>query len=453
MVLAVLFAGLVRSADPTRPDFQRSLWSGPFAPQLASGRVHPQLAPLAEVSGGYELDRSSAPNWSELRAGRGFAGYGLARALRMLLDVLGGLAALHDTQTEGGSGFVHGEVVPELMRVDRQGVLRLLPLAPWHWQPVPTAPARERVGHLAPERLLGDAIDCRADVFSAGVLLWEALAGRRLFEQDSSDQIVTRLFGGKVKLPELPPELAWAAALEGVAMKAMSIDPEQRYADCAELALAIETAAHGHLASHADVAAYFALPLPHVNAMPARLPPPPRLPTPGAFRAIHKSSLSALVAPSAAPASPEVEVERPESKPRARRAAWMATVLAALAVVLGIAAFAQRDRIRASASQAFPAAPAAAPAHVAPPAALPSTPAPEPAVSAAPSASAPGGASAVPEVPASPEPRVTPERSTKAHGTPAARDSKPKAAPKTVKSQAPGKSPRVRDNEAEQYGI
>ena len=150
----------------------------------------------------------------------------------MLLDALAGLSALEDTRTSKGQPFVHGELVPAMLRVDHTGVARLIPLAPWHWSEPGTLPAAERCGHLAPERLLGDAIDARSDVFSAGTLLWEALAGRRLFETDSVDTIVMRLMGDKVTLPQLPPELSWAVPLKAVAMCALSVDPEQRFANC-----------------------------------------------------------------------------------------------------------------------------------------------------------------------------------------------------------------------------
>ncbi|HEX3773763.1 MAG TPA: hypothetical protein VHV51_04815, partial [Polyangiaceae bacterium] len=290
---------MVRSADPTRPDLERSLWSGPFVPQLALGRVHPQLAPLCEAGDGYALDLTAAGDWFELPAERGFAGYGLSRALCMLLDLLGGLSALHDTRSASGEDFVHGELTPSLMRVDRSGVARLFPIAPRHWQKSAHELAPEIVGYLAPERLLGDEIDRRADVFGIGVLLWEALAGRRLFEHASAEEIVMRLMGGKVLLPELPPELAWAIPLKAVAMRALSVDPEQRFADCAELASAIEAAARPRVASHAEVAAYFAAP----PATPRLSPAPPRFPklreVEEEFQSAHKSSLSALVAPAA----------------------------------------------------------------------------------------------------------------------------------------------------------
>jgi eukaryotic-like serine/threonine-protein kinase len=311
----------------------------PFTVQLALSRVHPHLVALERTVGGYAPPREATRDWFDLQPKRGLAGYGLSRALRILLDVLSGLSALEDTRTEAGEPFVHGELVPAMLRVDRSGAALLIPLAPWHWSAPGTLPAPERSGHLAPERLLGDAIDARADVFSAGALLWEALAGRRLFEFDSVDSIVMRLMGGKVNLPQLPPELSWAIPLKSVAMRALSVDPEQRFANCAELAAAIEAACGAEVATHADVANYFEAP--DRAARPSVIARPLRFPT-------HISSLSALVAPNAqhepeASNSNESPVARAAVVPERRvsRSFWAIAATSCLISTLGLSAIAR----------------------------------------------------------------------------------------------------------------
>jgi len=227
----------------------------PFAMQLALSRVHARLVPMERDEHGYVLD-PSAQGWLSLPAERGFAGYGLGRALRMLLDVLRGLTALHDTFDAQGVDFAHGEVAITQLRVDGEGVCRLVPLSARHSVPN-SRPAAEALGYLAPERLLGEAVDARADVFSAGVLLWEALAGRRLFNETVADTIVDRLMGEKLQMPQLPPELAWAIPLKSIAARALSVDPYQRFADCAELATSISIVARDRVAAHSEITAFF----------------------------------------------------------------------------------------------------------------------------------------------------------------------------------------------------
>jgi serine/threonine-protein kinase len=435
------------------------LWSGPFAPQLALGRVHPELAPVCEAGAGYALDPTRTTGWFELPAGRGFAGYGLSRALRMLLDVLGGLSALHDTRTPNGEAFVHGELTPSLMRVDTRGVLRLFPIAPRHWQESAREPGPEIAGYLAPERLLGDAIDRRADVFSAGVLLWEALAGRRLFEHDSPEEIVTRLMGGKVLLPELPPELAWAIPLKAVAMRALSVDPEQRFANCAELVSAIEAAARMCVASHAEVAAHFAAP------PPSRMsPPPPRFPrlreVEEEFQSAHKSSLSALVAPAARRVAEvsELELELPKPRGAARRALTTLAWLLLLAAI-GAAGFTRRAGLRSLAENLLRRAPATLP--LAPTVSVASEPAPiltVPAATSAAPAETAAPADSIEVTPAAPADSIevtpaAPERAKRAPHVPAARDVRGRPAARPAGAPQAKPAPRPRDKEAEQYGI
>jgi eukaryotic-like serine/threonine-protein kinase len=280
----------------THPSLNRTLAQqeavDPFAMQLALSTVHARLVPMRRGEQGYELDPGIA-GWFELPAGRGFAGYGLGRAVRMLLDVLRGLTALHDTFDATGATFAHGDVALRQLRVDPEGVCRLVPLTARHSLALAGKPAQEALGHLAPERLLGEAVDVRSDVFSAGALLWEALAGRRLFEESTGDAIIDRLMSEKLQMPQLPPELAWAIPLKSVAARALAVDPYQRFADCAELATAIAIVARERVASHAEIATFFGAPQRSVDR---------RL-----LESVHpgpdESALSALFVPSSGPRS------------------------------------------------------------------------------------------------------------------------------------------------------
>lgn len=416
----------------------------PFAAQLALARVHSHLVAVERTAEGYLPPPDATRVCYELHAKRGLAGYGLARALRILLDVLEGVSALGDTRTADGQPFVHGELVPAMLRVESTGRTQLIPLATWHWSKPRTLPAPERWGHLAPERLLGDAIDQRADVFSAGALLWEALAGRRLFEADSVDSIVMRLLGGKVTLPQLPPQLNWALPLKAVAMCALSVDPKQRFANCAELAEAIAAVAGDRVATHADIADYFGTPDPVTR--PSLFARPPNLPT-------HLSSLSALVAPVQRPEPPELApadpVDRNAVAPRgrAKRPVWAIAAVSCLLSALGVSAVA---RYQASPDAQHSAARSAPPLGES----LPSASAPLSRVPVAPSSAAPSSAGAV-EVPVVPPVPTAAEPA----GPASDRQEKPSKLPKSSgkglgsKLRAPAKGIRSPDRAAAKYGI
>lgn len=415
----------------------------PFAAQLALARVHPQLVPMRSTSLGYEADSASSA-WVELAPQRGLAGYGLSRALRMLVDVLTGLGALHETVTPQGKPFVHGELVPELLRVDGSGVTRLMPLAPWHWSAPGRLASVQRWGHLAPERLLGDAMDQRADVFSVGVLLWEALAGRRLFEHGSVDAVITRLMGGKVKLPELPAELNWALPLKDLAMRALSVDPARRFADSAQFKDAILDAAKEWIATPAEVSAHWSA------GHHALFAPRPSVPT-------HKSSLSALVAPiePAAPPSARRGTPSEQSEPiaqlapvepqraqpirvRVRQSMWAAAVVLCVSAALLIHAAARYHTELIAAR--------AAAARVSPVSATPAFAVP--AERSVPSASALPSVSAAPP----PSPAVSVSRPSKPKSK-APRVFRARPAPALPVLKEPARPVQTPDQGGGQYGI
>jgi hypothetical protein len=175
--------------------------------------------PLSHFSG------SSAP----------FRNFELEHAIRLLLDVLDGLGILHNLVIEGRP-FVHGGVSPEHICVDAHGKARLMALAHPHST---VEAARDLNGYAAPEWLLGNEVDPRADLFSVGVLLWEALAGRRLFPDPSSAVVLAQLASGTVPRPCLAPGAGWAKSLCSVAERALAPAPADRPASAQGLSRAI----------------------------------------------------------------------------------------------------------------------------------------------------------------------------------------------------------------------
>ncbi len=228
-------------------------------PSIASLRAVAALksANLAEVRPariglGFEAAAGSERSWAEIEALLGGPGrLPLPYSLRWLLDAAAGLGVLHRTL-----GFVHGEVQPSSLVLGADGIGRLMPVVRAHWARGEERPP-EQLYYLAPERLLGDSVDVRADVYSFGVLLWEALAGRRLLEADSTERVIAWLMGSAVASPKTPATDAWTAPLGEIALRALAVDPARRFASLKELAAAIESVAQGYLAIPAGMAELF----------------------------------------------------------------------------------------------------------------------------------------------------------------------------------------------------
>jgi len=216
---------------------------------------HPHIIvmrPLADGPG-YEPELSGGRPLSELLATHG-GSLSLRLGLRILLDALSGLAALHHVTRDGKPlDFVHGELTPANIIVGSDGVARLVPLVRAHWSSASPLPL-EAVGYTAPEKLLGDTFDQRADIFSAGVLLWEAMVGKSLFRNLPRNEVITHLVGGKVTRPAPVGGASWSAALADVVMRALAVNPADRWEQLGIMGADIETIAEGHVGSSAALA-------------------------------------------------------------------------------------------------------------------------------------------------------------------------------------------------------
>lgn len=228
-------------------------------PSIASLRAiaalkspHLALVRPARIGLGFESTGANQKTLAEVEDALGGPGrLSLSYSLRWLLDVMTGLGVLHRTLS-----FVHGEVQPEHIVLGEDGVGRLIPVVRAHWV---RGEARnpERLYYLAPEKLLGDRVDIRSDVFSVGVMLWEALAGQRLLEAHDVDDIIARLMGGGIPRAVAPEAEGWTEPLAGIAERAIAVDPGRRFATVAEMKDAIQSACSRYLASPPGMAALF----------------------------------------------------------------------------------------------------------------------------------------------------------------------------------------------------
>lgn len=166
----------------------------------------------------------------------------LSGSLRVLLQVMSELRQLHE-----GHGETHGELTPALITLTDDSRVRLsAPAEPFS----PIAPAGPyRLHYLAPEKLRGEAVGERADVFSVGVLLWEALAGKPMLELSALEDILARWRADMAPLAPVRDLHLWARSLSHIAARALAIEPTQRYANIRQFQSALETLAGRHAAN------------------------------------------------------------------------------------------------------------------------------------------------------------------------------------------------------------
>jgi eukaryotic-like serine/threonine-protein kinase len=167
-----------------------------------------------------------------------------AIASAVLSGVLYGLHAAHEATDERGEplGIVHRDVSPQNILVGTDGIARLVDFgvakATGRLQTTNEGQIKGKLSYMPPEQLHGQAVDRRADVYAAGVVLWEMLTGERLFSGENQGHIVKRVLLGDAAPPsQLVPGLS--PALDDVVMRALSREPSDRFSTAREMCTAL----------------------------------------------------------------------------------------------------------------------------------------------------------------------------------------------------------------------
>ena len=169
----------------------------------------------------------------------------VAVALRVSLDALAGLHAAHELRDDDGqpAELVHRDVSPQNILVSVGGVARLadfgIAKARSRVSHTATGQVRGKLAYIAPELLAGQPCTRSVDIYGAGVVMWEALAGERLFKASNEAELLDRILRNVIpSLGALRDDVP--KALEAVVRKAMARDPAQRFQTAAQMMLALE---------------------------------------------------------------------------------------------------------------------------------------------------------------------------------------------------------------------
>ncbi|NOK21931.1 protein kinase domain-containing protein [Corallococcus carmarthensis] len=297
--------------------------------------------------------------------------------VRVLIDAARGLHFAHTFTNEQGQPMhvVHRDVSPSNLYVTYQGQVKVLDFgiakAESRLVQTRTGVVKGKYIYMAPEQAQGKEVDHRADVFSLGVSLYEAVTHVRPFSRENDLAVLNALLQGEFEKPcalraDLPP------GLEAIILKAMAFKPEDRYATADEFADELEAFAAGLQGGAAGAPALGTFlrhhfgeervtektRIPTLATLTAARPTDPEFaaiappvaapgtntygqqvsrPSATGMRALTSQNKTAPVQAQAPLPAPEIVPSAPVAKPASRR--WLMGVVGGLGLVVAGAAF------------------------------------------------------------------------------------------------------------------
>ena len=164
----------------------------------------------------------------------------------IVAEACAGLHAAHDLETDGEKQrIVHRDVSPHNLVVTYSGQLKVIDfgiaVSENRLSRTSTGQIKGTFDYMAPEQVAAQTVDRRTDLFALGIVLYELLAGRRLFKRPTPAATVLAL----TQEPIVPPSRVADGvprSLEAIAMRALERAPEDRYATAAEMRRELLTA-------------------------------------------------------------------------------------------------------------------------------------------------------------------------------------------------------------------
>ncbi len=158
----------------------------------------------------------------------------LPMRLRTICEVLAGLHYAHELADYDGSplSIVHRDVSPQNVFLTFDGRVKLLDFGiakATTSEQTQAGVVKGRIAYMPSEQLTGDKVDRRTDIYAVGCLLWELIAGTRLWANQSDREILSNVIAGHI--PPLSSRVQVDPELEAIVKRATALSPSLRYPD------------------------------------------------------------------------------------------------------------------------------------------------------------------------------------------------------------------------------
>jgi serine/threonine protein kinase len=164
----------------------------------------------------------------------------------VILDTLAGLHHAHELCDYDGTplSIVHRDVTPHNVFVTYEGQVKVVDFgiakAAGRASETRQGVVKGKVRYMAPEQAIGQAVDRRADLFSVGIMLWEASTGRRFWKDMDDLNIVQTLVSGTMKTSPREIDPSIPEPIDRICRRALAFNRDERYATAEDFRVELE---------------------------------------------------------------------------------------------------------------------------------------------------------------------------------------------------------------------
>jgi len=152
--------------------------------------------------------------------------------LKIMVQICRGLQAAHD------QGLVHRDIKPSNIMINKKGVVKIMDFGLVRTEESELTRTHQLMGtpnYMSPEQLSGTPVDQRSDIFSLGAVFYELVTGEKAFSGNSVSAVIYKIIHEIPSLPSKINPVVSHGKIDEVIMKAISKNPEERYASCGEI--------------------------------------------------------------------------------------------------------------------------------------------------------------------------------------------------------------------------